>query len=198
MTRQHTPPQSARASSFSRLHNHPQQHTQSPSATHTITLSNTHNHPQQHTQSPSATHTITLSNTHNHPQQHTQSPSATHTITISNTHNLRSPLKDWSVLRRDLFLKTQNTRNRQISIPQVGFEPAISTTEQQQIHTLDLVAKYVLFVWYLKYRKTHVNIKLLLYNRNILLEQIVEDTHTTFNTAHSIRLCHATKQVCND
>lgn len=49
-----------------------------------------------------------------------------------------------------------------------------------------------------KHWKPYFNIKLLLYSRNILLEQIVNDAHTTFNTAHSIKLCHATKQVCND
>jgi len=38
----------------------------------------------------------------------------------------RTPLDEWSARRRDLYLTTHNTRNRQTSMPQVGFEPTIS------------------------------------------------------------------------
>ena len=38
----------------------------------------------------------------------------------------RTPLDEWSARRRDLFLTTHNTHNRQISMPQVGFEPKFS------------------------------------------------------------------------
>ena len=34
----------------------------------------------------------------------------------------RTPLDEWSARRRDLYLTTHNTHNRQISMPPVGFE----------------------------------------------------------------------------
>ena len=38
----------------------------------------------------------------------------------------RTPLDERSARRRDLYLTTHDTHNRQISMPQVGFEPMIS------------------------------------------------------------------------
>ena len=38
----------------------------------------------------------------------------------------RTPLDEWSVRRRDLYLTTHDTHNRQISMPPVGFEPTIN------------------------------------------------------------------------
>ena len=38
----------------------------------------------------------------------------------------RTPLDEWSARRRDLYLTTHDTHNRQISMPPVGFEPKIS------------------------------------------------------------------------
>ena len=49
----------------------------------------------------------------------------------------RSPLDEWSALRRDLNLTTHNTHNRQISMPPVGFEPTISAGELPQTYALD-------------------------------------------------------------
>ena len=43
----------------------------------------------------------------------------------------RTPLNEWSARRRDLYLTTHDTHNRQISMPPVGFEPTISAGEQQ-------------------------------------------------------------------
>ena len=43
----------------------------------------------------------------------------------------RTPLDEWSARRRDLYLKTHDTHNRQISMPPVGFEPKISAGERQ-------------------------------------------------------------------
>ena len=48
----------------------------------------------------------------------------------------RTPLDEWSARRRDLYLTTHDTHNRQISMPPVGFEPTISAGELPQ--TLDL------------------------------------------------------------
>ena len=41
----------------------------------------------------------------------------------------RTPLDEWSARRRDLYLTTHNTHNRQTSITQGGLEPAISASE---------------------------------------------------------------------
>ena len=42
----------------------------------------------------------------------------------------RTPLDEWSARRRDLYLTTPNTHNRQTSMPPVGFEPMISAGER--------------------------------------------------------------------
>ena len=44
----------------------------------------------------------------------------------------RTPLDEWSAHRRDLYLTTHDTHNRQISTPPVGFEPKISAGERPQ------------------------------------------------------------------
>ena len=44
----------------------------------------------------------------------------------------RTPLDGWSARRRDLYLTTHDTHNRQISMPPVGFEPTISAGERPQ------------------------------------------------------------------
>ena len=52
----------------------------------------------------------------------------------------RIPLDEWSARRRDLYLTTHNTHNRQTSLPPVGFEPTISTGEWPQTYVLDRAA----------------------------------------------------------
>ena len=52
----------------------------------------------------------------------------------------RTPLDEWSARRRDLYLTTHNTYNRQASMPPVVFEPTISAGERPQTYTLDRVA----------------------------------------------------------
>ena len=44
----------------------------------------------------------------------------------------RTPLDEWSARRKDLYLTTHDTHNRQISMPPVGFEPKISAGERPQ------------------------------------------------------------------
>ena len=44
----------------------------------------------------------------------------------------RTPLDEWSARRRDLYLTTHDTHNRQISMPPVRFEPTISAGERPQ------------------------------------------------------------------
>ena len=52
----------------------------------------------------------------------------------------RTPLDEWSGHRRDLYLTTHNTHNRQTYVPPVGFEPTITTGERPQTHALDRAA----------------------------------------------------------
>ena len=52
----------------------------------------------------------------------------------------RTPLDERSVCRRDLYLTTHNTHNRQISMHPVGFEHVISAGERPQTYALDRVA----------------------------------------------------------
>jgi len=52
----------------------------------------------------------------------------------------RTPLYEWSVRRRDLYLTTHNTHNRQTSMPLVGFEPTISAGKQPHAHALEHTA----------------------------------------------------------
>ena len=42
----------------------------------------------------------------------------------------RTPMDEWSARRRDLYLTTYDTHNRQISMPPVGFEPKVSAGER--------------------------------------------------------------------
>jgi len=52
----------------------------------------------------------------------------------------RTPLNQWSARRRDLYLTTHNTHNRQTSMPPMGFEPTISAGERPQTYALDRAA----------------------------------------------------------
>ena len=52
----------------------------------------------------------------------------------------RTPLDEWSARRRDLYLTTHNTHNRQTPKPPVGFEPTISAGERPQTYALDRAA----------------------------------------------------------
>ena len=55
--------------------------------------------------------------------------------TVGSTH-----LDEWSARRRDLYLTTHNTHNRETSILSVGFEPTISVDERPQTYALDRAA----------------------------------------------------------
>ena len=52
----------------------------------------------------------------------------------------RTPLDEWSARRRDLYLTTHNTHNRQISMPPAGLEPTISAGERPQTYALHRAA----------------------------------------------------------
>ena len=57
----------------------------------------------------------------------------------------RTPLDEWSARRRDLYLTTNNTHNRQTSMHPVGFEPTISAGERPQTYALDRAATGIIF-----------------------------------------------------
>jgi len=50
----------------------------------------------------------------------------------------RAPLDEWSAQPRDLYLKTHNTHNRQISIPPETFDPAFPASERPSTHASHL------------------------------------------------------------
>ena len=52
----------------------------------------------------------------------------------------RTPVDEGSARRRDLYLTTHNTHNRQKSMLPVGFEPTISAGERPQTYALDRAA----------------------------------------------------------
>jgi hypothetical protein len=52
----------------------------------------------------------------------------------------RTPLDEGPARRRDLYLTTHNTHNRQTSMPPVGFEPTIPVSERPKTHALDRTA----------------------------------------------------------
>jgi hypothetical protein len=52
----------------------------------------------------------------------------------------RTPLDELLARRRDLYLTTHNTHNRQTSISSAGFEPTISAAERPQTYALDRAA----------------------------------------------------------
>jgi hypothetical protein len=49
----------------------------------------------------------------------------------------RTPLDKWSARRRNFYLTTHNTHNRETSMPSAGFEPTIPAGERPQTHALD-------------------------------------------------------------
>jgi len=59
----------------------------------------------------------------------------------------RTLLDEWSACRRDLYLTTHNTHNRQTSMPPVGFEPTVSAGKRQQTYTLDRAATGIGCIW---------------------------------------------------
>ena len=52
----------------------------------------------------------------------------------------RTPLDEELARRRDLYLTTHNTHNRQTCVSPVGFEPTISAGERPQTYALDRAA----------------------------------------------------------
>jgi len=51
-----------------------------------------------------------------------------------------NPLDEESDRRREIYLTTHNTHNRQTSMPPVGFKPTIPASKRPQTHALDRAA----------------------------------------------------------
>jgi hypothetical protein len=62
------------------------------------------------------------------------------TITLRHTTFGRTPLDERSARRRDLYLTTHDTQNRQASMPRAGLEPAIPASERPRTQALDRTA----------------------------------------------------------
>jgi len=62
------------------------------------------------------------------------------TISLRHTTLGRNPLDERSARRRDLYLKTRNTHNRQTTMSPAGFVPAILASEPPQTQALDRAA----------------------------------------------------------
>jgi hypothetical protein len=62
---------------------------------------------------------------------------ASRSHSVQHTTLGRTSLDKWSALRRELYLTTHNTHNRQTSIPPAGFEPTIPVSERLQTHAID-------------------------------------------------------------
>ena len=60
------------------------------------------------------------------------------TVTLRHTTLGATPLDEWSVRRRDLYLTAHNSYNRQTDMPPDIFEPAIPASERPQTHDLTL------------------------------------------------------------
>ena len=71
--------------------------------------------------------------------QWARASSFTRFLDHTTTHHTfgRTLLDKESARRRDFYLTTHNTHNRKISMPPMGFEPAISAGERPQTHILD-------------------------------------------------------------
>jgi len=65
----------------------------------------------------------------------------------------RTPLDKWSARCRDLYLTTYNSRNRQTSMPPVGFEPTISAGKRPQTYVSERAATGTGIP-----RKVHINV----------------------------------------
>jgi len=63
-------------------------------------------------------------------------------VEVSRSHATlaTSPVVKSSTRRRDLYLTTHNTHNRQTSVPPTGFEPAVPIRERSHTHVLDRLA----------------------------------------------------------
>jgi len=75
----------------------------------------------------------------------------------------RTPLDEWSSRRRDLYLTTHNTHNRQTSMSPVGFEPTISAGDRPQTYALDRAATSTGCIYIYIHTHTHTHTYIYIY-----------------------------------
>jgi len=69
-------------------------------------------------------------------------------VEVSRSHTLgRTPLEEWSAHGRDPYLTAHDALKRPTSMPTLGFEPAIPTTDRPQTQTSDHAATGIGCVW---------------------------------------------------
>ena len=74
-----------------------------------------------------------------------------HLITLFRKNTLgKTPLDEGSARRKDLYLTTHNTHNRQTFVPAAEFEPEIPASERPQTDVLDrassAVFNFIIFI----------------------------------------------------
>jgi hypothetical protein len=65
------------------------------------------------------------------------------TMTFIHAALSRTPLDEWSVKSRDIYLTARNTYKIQTSCPQRDLNPALPASESQQTHGLDRAATWI-------------------------------------------------------
>ena len=93
----------------------------------------------------------------------------------------RTPLDEWSVRRRDLYLTTHNTHKRQTSMLTAGYEPAFPASKRPQDLALDSATTGIGLVTYrITYRM-----------REVLNYLASFDSYTPSHASKAIRQTHA-------
>ena len=119
----------------------------------------------------------------------------------------RIPLDEWSARRRDLYLTTHSTHNRQTSMSPVGFETTISAGERPQASALDRAATgagtsvhYPFHLVILEKCFTYWTLIFYVYECN---QEIIKDIHKSdlwysfdiHGSVHRILLCRNTNKI---
>ena len=92
----------------------------------------------------------------------------------------RTSLDEWSAHRRDLYLTTHNTHNRQTSMLPVGFEPTIPAGQGSQTYALDRAATETGRLESIKHNLPRASLKNLSLSKHtcISLKSTYSATHT--------------------
>jgi len=94
----------------------------------------------------------------------------------------RTLLDPWSARRRDPYLKTHDTRNRQTSMPPAGLEPMMSAGERPQTYALDRAATGIGH----QFRLCSLNWPVITFSRTFSDKQLLEYELNWFRTCKSL------------
>ena len=83
---------------------------------------------------------ITIFLTWRNSPQWAKASSLSRMITLRHTTLDRTAVDEWSARRRDLYMTTHNSYNRQTSMPTAGLEPTVQASERLQTNALDRAA----------------------------------------------------------